>query len=123
MAADPPMTSDMLSTSFSRWPKEGATSSPTTSTSGLQSPITTRSSPWRRLRGDNVDSGLFEPGRAIGRSADDGDEHVVTACSADTGEPAAAHPGLAAATTTLLAGRAISLRFSVSRHSWAADSF
>ena len=41
--ADPPTTSDMLGTSFSCWPNAGVTSSPRTSTSGLQSPTTTRS--------------------------------------------------------------------------------
>src|ERR1700691_4122586 len=41
--ADPPTTRAMLSTSFSCCPKTGVTSSPSTRTSGLQSPIRRRS--------------------------------------------------------------------------------
>src|SRR5580704_12178353 len=41
--ADPPTTRAMLSTSFSCCPKAGVTSSPSTRTSGLQSPIRRRS--------------------------------------------------------------------------------
>src|ERR1700677_1261525 len=49
--ADPPTTRAMLATSFSCWPKAGVTSSPRTSTSGLQSPITTRSNASSALTG------------------------------------------------------------------------
>src|SRR5438477_119267 len=70
MAAEPPMTSEMPSTSFSCWPKAGVTSPPATSTSGLQSPTTTRS--YR----DNVHPGGFEQGRVLGGDAGVGDQDV-----------------------------------------------
>src|SRR6202046_2088899 len=104
MDADPPTTSDMLGTSFSCWPNSGVTSSPSTSTSGLQSPTTTRSmgrpSPPGPVPavapasgGDNVDSGVLEPGRVLGGDPGVGDQHVDLLRGADPGERAAAHLG------------------------------
>src|SRR6202161_4731863 len=90
--AGPPTTSDMLGTSFSCWPNAGVTSSPRTSTSGLQSPTTTRSM-GRRSGGDNVDSSVLEPGRVLGGDPGVGDQHVDLASGADPGERAAAHLG------------------------------
>src|SRR5215468_4820520 len=87
MAADPPTTSEMLSTSLSCWPNAGATSPPRTSTSGLQSPITTRS--YR----DNVHPGVLQPGRVLGRDAGVGDQHVDLGRGADPGEGALSHLG------------------------------
>src|SRR5260221_7675331 len=94
--ADPPITSEMPSTSFSCWPKAGVTSSPRTSTSGLQSPMTTRSRsrPQTRPRpaggpgssgpgssgpgsgGDNFNPGDLEQDHVGGGDAGIGDQHV-----------------------------------------------
>src|SRR5882724_11484385 len=86
--ADPPITSEMPSTSFSCWPKAGVTSSPRTSTSGLQSPMTTRSRsrPQTRPRpaggpgsggpgsgGDNFNPGDLEQDHVVGGDAGIGD--------------------------------------------------
>ena len=65
IAAEPPTTRPMLPTSFSCWPKAGVTSSPSTSTSGLQSPSTTRST-GRASGGDNVDPRVLEQRRFRG---------------------------------------------------------
>src|SRR5580698_87097 len=92
MDADPPTTSDMLGTSFSCWPNSGVTSSPRTSTSGLQSPTTTRSM-GRPSGGDNVDSGVLEPGRVLSGDPGVGDQHVDLLGGADPGERAPAHLG------------------------------
>src|ERR1700730_14676145 len=87
IAADPPMTSPMLPTSFSCWPKAGVTSSPRTSTSGLQSPSTIRS------YGDNIDPGVGQPGRVLAGNAGVGDEDVDLGGGADPGEGALPHLG------------------------------
>src|SRR5262249_21063735 len=58
----PPISSEIPSTSFSCWPKAGVTSPPTTITSGLQSPMTSRSNgrppAGPRSGGDNLDPGI-----------------------------------------------------------------
>src|SRR6185369_15141595 len=87
IAAEPPTTIQMPSTSFSCWPKDGVTSSPVTSTSGLQSPRTTRS--YR----DNVHPRGFEQGRVLGGDAGVGDQDVDLGRGADPGERALAHLG------------------------------
>src|SRR5580704_4690690 len=87
IAADPPMTIPMLPTSFSCWPKTGVTSPPRTSTSGLQSPSTTRST----SRGDNIDPGVFQPGGVLGGDAAVGDEDVDLGGGAGPGEGALPH--------------------------------
>src|SRR4029077_2262108 len=86
IAADPPMTREMPSTSFSCWPNAGVTSSPRTSTSGLQSPRTTRST--SKLRRDNVHPGVLEPGRVLGGDPCVGDQDVDLGRGADPGEGA-----------------------------------
>src|SRR6185437_10573124 len=85
IAAEPPMTSEIPSTSFSCWPNAGSTSSPRTSTSGLQSPRTTRS--YR----DNVDPGVLQPGRVLGGDPGVGDQHVDLGRGADPREGALPH--------------------------------
>src|SRR6266568_1726639 len=84
IAAEPPMTSEIPSTSFSCWPKAGSTSVPRTSTSGLQSPRITRS--WSG--GDNVYPGVLQPGRVLGGDPGVGDQHVDLGRGADPGEGA-----------------------------------
>src|SRR5947207_311221 len=83
IAAEPPMTSEIPSTSFSCWPNAGSTSVPRTSTSGLQSPRTTRSWSGR----DNVHSGVLQPGRVLGGDPGVGDQDV------DLGRRAPVEPG------------------------------
>src|SRR5262249_49518244 len=89
IAAEPPISSATASTSFSCWPKAGVTSSPSTSTSGLQSPITTRS----RSHGDDIDPGVLEQGHVLGGNASVGDEDIDLAGAADPGERPPAHLG------------------------------
>src|SRR6266516_595644 len=89
IAAEPPMTSEIPSTSFSCWPKAGSTSVPRTSTSGLQSPRITRS--WSG--GDNVYPGVLQPGRVLGGDPGVGDQHVDLGRGADPGEGALPHLG------------------------------
>src|SRR5262249_56679471 len=93
--ADPPTSSEMPSTSFSCWPKAGVTSPPTTITSGLQSPMTSRSSApaGSRSGGDNLDSGIGEPGGVGRRDAGVGDQDVHLGDGADPGERTPAHLG------------------------------
>src|SRR5262249_28192076 len=88
--AEPPISSEMPSTSFSCWPKAGVTSPPTTITSGLQSPMTSRSGgplpaalPPPALPpagpgsgGDNLDPGIGELGGVGRRDARGGDQDV-----------------------------------------------
>src|SRR5262249_56082182 len=86
--AEPPISSEMPSTSFSCWPKAGVTSPPTTITSGLQSPMTSRSTgpAGSRSGGDNLDSGIGEPGGVGRRDAGVGDQDVHLGGGADPGE-------------------------------------
>src|SRR6266545_5933568 len=95
--ADPPTTRDMDGTSFSSWPNAGVTSSPRTSTSGLQSPTTTRSigpPPGAAASGrDNVDSRVLEAGRVLGGDPGVGDQYVDLPGGADPGERAPAYLG------------------------------
>src|SRR5690348_223246 len=99
--ADPPTSSEMPSTSFSCWPNAGVTSPPTTITSGLQSPMTSRSSApppgsplaGPRSGGDNLDPGVDEPGGLGGRDAGVGDQDVHLGGRADPGERAPADLG------------------------------
>src|SRR5215470_6195716 len=95
--ADPPTSSEIPSTSFSCWPKAGVTSPPTTITSGLQSPMTSRSSApvpaGPRSGGDNLDPGVGQPG-GLGRcDAGVGDQDVHLGGRADPGERAPTHLG------------------------------
>src|SRR5262249_62236023 len=93
--AEPPISSEMPSTSFSCWPKAGVTSPPTTITSGLQSPMTSRSTgpAGSRSGGDNLDSGIGEPGGVGRRDAGVGDQDVHLGGGADPGERTPAHLG------------------------------
>src|SRR5690242_8445996 len=91
IAAEPPMTSEIPSTSFSCWPNAGSTSVPRTSTSGLQSPRTTRSA--SKLRRDNVHPGVLQPGRVLGGDPGVGDQDVDLGRRADPGEGALPHLG------------------------------
>src|SRR6516165_7364861 len=92
--AEPPISSEICSTSFSCWPKAGVTSPPTTITSGLQSPMTSRSSgPDPGSGGDNLDPGIGELGGGGGRDAGVGDQDLHLGGGADPGERAPAHLG------------------------------
>src|ERR1700722_3411030 len=87
--AEPPISRDIRSTSFSCWPKAGVTSSPSTSTSGLQSPITTRS----KSGDDNVDPGVLEHVQGVVGDTGVGDQGIDLGGAADPGERPAAHLG------------------------------
>src|SRR6516165_11576239 len=95
--AEPPISSEICSTSFSCWPNAGVTSPPTTITSGLQSPMTSRSSApapaGPRSGGDNLDPGVGELGGLGGCDAGVGDQDVHLGGRADPGERAPAHLG------------------------------
>src|SRR5262245_66642537 len=90
--AEPPISSEIPSTSFSCWPKAGVTSPPTTITSGLQSPMTSRSSglppAGSGSGGDNLDPGIGELGGVGRRDAGVGDQDVYLGGGADPGERA-----------------------------------
>src|SRR5215510_16411656 len=94
---EPPISSEMPSTSFSCWPNAGVTSPPTTITSGLQSPMTSRSSgpppAGPGSGGDNLDPGIGKLGGVGRRDAGVGDQDVHLGGRTDPRERTAAHLG------------------------------